>query len=39
MRGILQGQQGFVRYSLSTILEIFAKVGAGVLLVYEGFGP
>ena len=38
VRGILQGEQDFKRYSISTLLELVLKVGLGVGLVYAGFG-
>lgn len=38
VRGILQGEQDFHRYSVSTVIEVFIKVIAGVGLVYAGFG-
>lgn len=37
-RGILQGEQDFFRYSVSTVLETLLKVLLGVALVYLGFG-
>src|SRR5581483_1242956 len=39
LRGILQGEQDFFRYSISTVVEAFLKVSCGVLLVYAGYGP
>jgi O-antigen/teichoic acid export membrane protein len=38
VRAILQGEQDFVRYSISTVLEVFLKVAIAVALVYSGFG-
>lgn len=38
IRGILQGKQDFTRFSISTTLEIFAKVALGIALVYAGYG-
>ncbi len=38
VRAILQGEQDFVRYSISMVLEIFLKVLMAVALVYGGFG-
>ncbi len=38
VRGIIQGEQDFVRYSVSTVLEVFLKVLIAVALVYTGFG-
>lgn len=38
VRGILQGEQDFFRYSVSTVLETFLKVLFGVALVYAGTG-
>jgi O-antigen/teichoic acid export membrane protein len=35
-RGILQGEQDFVRFSISLLLEVFLKVAFGVALVYAG---
>lgn len=38
VRAILQGEQDFFRYSISTVLEVFLKVLIAVALVYSGFG-
>lgn len=38
VRGILQGEQDFLRYSISTVLEVFLKVLVAVIFVYLGFG-
>jgi O-antigen/teichoic acid export membrane protein len=38
VRGVLQGSQDFKRFSISTTLEVFLKVGFGVGLAYAGFG-
>ncbi len=38
VRGILQGEQDFVRYSISTLSEVFLKLVIAVSLVYAGFG-
>jgi O-antigen/teichoic acid export membrane protein len=38
VRGILQGEQDFVRYSVSLVLETFLKVLIAVGFVYSGFG-
>lgn len=38
VRAILQGEQDFVRYSVSTLLEVFLKLAIAVSLVYAGFG-
>lgn len=38
VRAILQGEQDFLRYSISSVLEICFKVVAAVVLVYAGFG-
>ncbi|MFN2450541.1 MAG: oligosaccharide flippase family protein [Candidatus Baltobacteraceae bacterium] len=38
LRSVLQGEQDFVRYSVSTIMEIGIKVAIAVALVYAGFG-
>jgi O-antigen/teichoic acid export membrane protein len=38
VRAILQGEQDFVRYSVSTVLEVLLKVAVAVVLVYSGFG-
>jgi O-antigen/teichoic acid export membrane protein len=38
VRGILQGQQDFVRYGISLVLESLLKVVFAVALVYSGFG-
>ncbi len=37
-RSILQGEQDFVRYSASIVLETLLKVAFAVLFVYSGFG-
>lgn len=37
-RGILQGEEDFVRYSASSVLEVLLKVVLAVVLVYYGFG-
>lgn len=36
LRGVLQGEQDFVRYSLSLVLESFLKVSFAIALVYAG---
>lgn len=38
VRGILQGEEDFVRYSISLVLEVFLKVALAIVFVYEGFG-
>ncbi|HZZ64743.1 MAG TPA: hypothetical protein VFE17_04535 [Candidatus Baltobacteraceae bacterium] len=38
VRSILQGEQDFLRYSISALLETFLKLAAAVTLVYAGFG-
>jgi O-antigen/teichoic acid export membrane protein len=38
VRGVLQGEQDFMRYSTSTFMEVFLKVTLGVTLGYIGFG-
>ncbi|HKU68486.1 MAG TPA: oligosaccharide flippase family protein [Candidatus Baltobacteraceae bacterium] len=38
VRAILQGEQDFIRYSISVVLENFLKVLLAVALVYAGFG-
>lgn len=38
VRGILQGEEDFLRYSISLTLETFLKVFLGVALAFEGFG-
>lgn len=38
VRGILQGEQDFVRYSISTTAEVLLKAVLGVGMVYAGFG-
>jgi O-antigen/teichoic acid export membrane protein len=38
VRGILQGEQDFVRYGISTVLEAFLKVLVAVAFVYAGYG-
>jgi len=38
VRSILQGEQDFLRFSTSTLLEVFLKLAVGVALVYAGFG-
>lgn len=38
VRAILQGEEDFSRYSLSTVLEVLLKVVIAVSLVYAGFG-
>lgn len=38
VRGILQGEQDFVRYGISIVLESLLKVVFAVALVYSGFG-
>ncbi len=38
VRGILQGEQDFRRYSVSVTLEVLFKVLLGVGLVYAGYG-
>lgn len=37
-RGILQGEQNFKAFSISTTIEILLKVSLGVSFVYAGFG-
>lgn len=38
VRGILQGEEDFARYSVSIVLEVLLKVALAVVFVYEGFG-
>jgi O-antigen/teichoic acid export membrane protein len=38
VRAILQGEQDFVRYSISSVLEVFLKVFIAIAFVYAGFG-
>lgn len=38
VRGILQGEEDFLRYSISMVLEVMLKVVLAVALVYSGFG-
>lgn len=38
VRAVLQGEQDFTRFSVSTVLEVFLKVAVAVALVYGGFG-
>ncbi len=38
VRGILQGEQDFLRYSISAVLEASIKVLLAIALVYAGFG-
>lgn len=38
VRAVLQGEEDFVRYSISTVLEVLLKVIIAVALVYAGYG-
>lgn len=38
VRSVLQGEQDFLRYAISALLETFLKLAAAVTLVYAGFG-
>jgi O-antigen/teichoic acid export membrane protein len=38
IRGILQGEQDFLRFSISVLLEVLGKAALGIALVYAGFG-
>lgn len=38
VRSILQGEQDFLRYGISTVLEVFLKVLIAIALVYAGYG-